>query len=119
MDASAQRLLRDRRTDETAAQRDRRTVHQLWVMEVPVRRTTVRTVQRQYEFRVSGRLSEDAQHAVSDFSEMRIESAPPETILYGLVIDQAHLRGILSFLDSLGLQIVSVHQLPGASNADS
>lgn len=69
-------------------------------------------VRRQYEFRVSGRLSERAQHAVGDFSEMRIVPAPPETILYGAVTDQAHLHGILAFLEAIGLQIVSVHQLP-------
>ena len=43
--------------------------------------------------------------------------APPETILYGSVIDQAHLHGILDFLESLGLQIVSVHQLPAEPDA--
>ena len=67
---------------------------------------------QQYEFRVRGRLSERAQHAVGDFSEMRIVPAPPETMLYGTVTDQAHLHGILAFLDNLGLQIVSVHQMP-------
>ena len=74
--------------------------------------TNVRSVQRQYEFRVSGRLSDRARDAVGDFSEMRIVPAPPETILYGAVTDQAHLHGILTFLETLGLQIVSVHQLP-------
>ncbi|HEY7595257.1 MAG TPA: hypothetical protein VH969_19055 [Actinophytocola sp.] len=69
-------------------------------------------MQRQYEFRVSGRLSDQTRHAVGDFSEMRIVPAPPETILYGAVTDQAHLHGILTFLESLGLNIVSVHQLP-------
>jgi len=67
---------------------------------------------QRYEFRVSGRLSERAQHAVGDFSEVRIVLAPPETIIYGAVTDQAHLHGILTFLENLGLQIVSVHQLP-------
>ena len=74
--------------------------------------TNVRSVQRQYEFRVSGRLSDRTRDAVGDFSEMRIVAAPPETILYGAVTDQAHLHGIMTFLESLGLQIVSVHQLP-------
>jgi hypothetical protein len=67
---------------------------------------------QRYEFRVSGRLSERAQHAVGDFSEMRIVPAPPETMLYGTVTDQAHLHGILAFLENLGLQIVSVHKMP-------
>ncbi len=74
-------------------------------------------VRQHYEFRVSGRLSDRAQHAVRDFSEMRIEPAPPETILYGAVTDRAHLHGILTFLESLGLQIVSVHMLPGPTDA--
>jgi hypothetical protein len=74
--------------------------------------TNVRSVRRQYEFRVSGRLSDRTRDAVGDFSQMRIVPAPPETILYGAVTDQAHLHGILTFLESLGLQIVSVHQLP-------
>lgn len=69
-------------------------------------------MQRQFEFRVSGLLSEHAAAAVGDFSEMRVVPAPPETMLYGAVTDQAHLHGILRFLESLGLQIVSVHQLP-------
>ena len=90
--------------------------HQLRVRDGAGRGTTVRTVQRQYEFRVSGRLSERAQHAVGDFSEMRIVPAPPETLLYGAVTDQAHLHGILVFLESLDLQIVSVHQLPPQPN---
>jgi hypothetical protein len=74
--------------------------------------TTVRAVQRQYEVRVAGRLSERARDAVGDFSDMRVVPAPPETILYGAVTDQAHLHGILAFLETLGLHIVSVHQVP-------
>ena len=72
--------------------------------------------QQRYEFRVSGHLSERAQHAVGEFSEMRVVAAPPETVLYGAVTDQAHLHGILAFLEGLGLQIVSVHQLPTEPN---
>jgi hypothetical protein len=78
--------------------------------------TSVVLVQRQYEFRVSGRLSERTVAAVGDFSDMRIVPAPPETVLYGAVTDQAHLHGILAFLESMGLQIVSVHQLPDDSD---
>jgi hypothetical protein len=85
-------------------------------MDSSRRKTTVHTVRRHYEFRVSGRLSERAQHAVGDFSEMRIVQAPQETILYGAVTDQAHLHGILAFLENLGLQIVSVHQCPTEPN---
>lgn len=77
--------------------------------------TTVASVQREYEFRVSGRLSERTKHALGDFSEMRIVAAPPETIVYGAVTDPAHLHGILTFLEGLGLNIVSVHQLPDSN----
>jgi hypothetical protein len=73
-------------------------------------------VRRQYEFRVMGRLSERAQHAVGNLGEMRVEPAPPETLLYGAVTDQAHLHGILVFLENLGLHIVSVHHLPAEPN---
>jgi len=85
-------------------------------MGVGAEQTTVSLVQRQYEFRVSGRLSARAAAAVGDFSDMRIVPAPPETVLYGAVTDQAHLHGILTFLESMGLQIVSVHQLPEATD---
>jgi hypothetical protein len=79
-------------------------------------RTTVGPVRQRYEFRVSGRLSDRAVAAVGEFSEMRVVPAQPETVLYGAVTDQAHLHGILTFLESLGLQIVSVHQLPGETD---
>ncbi|GLY68854.1 hypothetical protein [Amycolatopsis taiwanensis] len=65
-----------------------------------------------YEFRVQGRLSEQARHAVGDFSEMQIMPAPPETIIYGSVSDEARLHGILLLLEDLGLHIVSLHQIP-------
>lgn len=65
-----------------------------------------------YEFRVHGRLSDQARHAVDDFSEMQIVPAPPETIIYGCVSDEAHLHGILLLLENLGLHIVSLHQIP-------
>jgi hypothetical protein len=38
--------------------------------------------------------------------------APPETIIYGCVSDEAHLHGILLLLENLGLHIVSLHQIP-------
>lgn len=65
-----------------------------------------------YEFRVHGRLSDRARHAVDDFSEMLIMPAPPETIMYGCVSDEAQLHGILLLLENLGLRIVSLHQIP-------
>ncbi|MEU6644715.1 hypothetical protein ABZ863_19460 [Saccharomonospora sp. NPDC046836] len=65
-----------------------------------------------YEFRVHGRVSEQLRDAVGDFSGMQIVPAPPETLIYGTVADPAHLHGILVLLESFGLRIVSVHQIP-------
>jgi hypothetical protein len=67
---------------------------------------------KNYEFRVDGRLSEQAQHAVGDFSEVQVVPAPPETIIYGTVTDQCNLHGFLVLLENLGLHIVSLHQIP-------
>jgi hypothetical protein len=63
-----------------------------------------------YEFRVDGRLSEEAQAA---FPDMRIIEAPRETIIVGEVIDDSHLHGIIAQLQTLGITMVSVHPFPG------
>ena len=47
---------------------------------------------RRYEFRVDGRLSEEARTA---FVDMRITEAPPQTIIDGEVLDESHLHGII------------------------
>jgi hypothetical protein len=63
-------------------------------------------------FRVAGRLSEKAQHAVGDFGALEVTTAPPETIICCAVVDEAHLHGLLSLFRALGLGIVSMHQVP-------
>jgi hypothetical protein len=68
--------------------------------------------QSQYEFRVSGRLSDRAQHAFGDYGDLRVVPAPAETIIYAAVIDQAQLKGILDLLANLGLHLVSLHRMP-------
>ena len=62
-----------------------------------------------YEFRVAGRLSERAQNA---FVDMAVQEAPPETVISGEVLDDAHLHGVLAQIQNLGLHVVSVLQLP-------
>jgi len=52
------------------------------------------------------------QHAFGDYGEMRIVPAPPETIIYAAVIDQAQLQGILDLLANLGLHLVSLNEMP-------
>lgn len=57
-----------------------------------------------YEFRVDGRVSEQALEA---FAGMRVEEVPPGLILRGEVIDESHLHGIICQFRALGLTIVS------------
>jgi hypothetical protein len=66
---------------------------------------------RRYEFRVAGRLSERAQGA---FDDMAVHEAPPETVISGEVLDDAHLHGVLAQIQNLGLHVVSVLQVPSA-----
>lgn len=66
---------------------------------------------RRYEFRVAGRLSERAQGA---FADMAVQDAPPETVISGEVVDDAHLHGVLAQIQNLGLHVVSVLQVPSA-----
>jgi hypothetical protein len=62
-----------------------------------------------YEFRIDGRLSELDRAA---FADMRITDAPPETLIYGEVLDESHLHGILAQLQSLGITVVAMHPVP-------
>jgi len=61
-----------------------------------------------YEFRVDGRLTDQAREA---FCDMRIEEAPAGAILYGEVIDESHLLGILAQCRTLGLVVVSAQRV--------
>ena len=64
---------------------------------------------RRYEFRVDGRLTEEARSA---FVDMRITEAPLETIIDGEVLDESHLHGIIVQLQTLGITVVSVQPVP-------
>jgi hypothetical protein len=64
---------------------------------------------RRYEFRVEGKLSEEARNA---FVDMRITEAPLQTVLDGEVLDESHLQGIIAQIHSLGITVVSVHPVP-------
>ena len=65
-----------------------------------------------YEFRVSGQLTDQALDAVDEFGGLRVVKAAPETVIHCAAVDQARLHGVLSLLESLGLHIVEMHQLP-------
>ena len=63
---------------------------------------------RLYEFRVDGRLTDQAREA---FCDMRIEELPAGGRLYGEVIDDAHLLGIMAQCRTLGLVVVSANRV--------
>ena len=64
---------------------------------------------RRYQFRVDGRLSEQARDA---FADMRITEAPVQTIIDGEVLDESHLHGIIVQLLTLGITVVSANPVP-------
>jgi hypothetical protein len=67
-----------------------------------------------YEFRVSGLMSDRARDA---FSDMIVQTVPPESIIYADVADEAHLRDLLALCGALGLELVSLQQLPAAGGS--
>jgi hypothetical protein len=67
-----------------------------------------------YEFRVSGVLSDRAREA---FSDMSVQPVPPESIISAEVVDEAQLRDVLALCGALGLELISLHQLPAASGS--
>ena len=42
---------------------------------------------------------------------MVLADAPPETIIVGEVVDEAHLHGVVALLQDLGLHVVSLHEV--------
>ena len=64
-----------------------------------------------YVFRVDGRLTDQAREA---FCDMRIEETPSGATLYGDVIDESHLLGIMAQCRTLGLVVVSAHRVTTA-----
>jgi hypothetical protein len=65
-----------------------------------------------YEFRIDGQLCEQAREA---FCDMEIEERPGRATLYGEVIDESHLLGILAQFGVLGLVVVSAHPVPSGT----
>jgi hypothetical protein len=63
-----------------------------------------------YEIRIKGRLGEAM---VLAFEGLTVTTEPAETILYGPISDQAALHGLLTKIESLGLEVVELRRLPG------
>ena len=64
-----------------------------------------------YEIRIKGRLSDSLLDA---FEDLTITVQPVETVLYGPVQDQAALYRLLDRIQSLGLELVEIRQIPAS-----
>lgn len=62
-----------------------------------------------YEIRIEGHLSETLANA---FPELEHVLMSGQTILFGTVIDEAHLYGLLTRCQSLCLRVMEMRQLP-------
>lgn len=47
---------------------------------------------------------------------MAVRDAPAETIISGDVVDESHLHGVLALIQTLGLRVVSVNEVPRAED---
>ena len=63
-----------------------------------------------YEIRVAGVLPPEA---LLDYERLSASVEPVETVLYGPLLDQAALHGLLARLETFGVQIVEVRRLHG------
>ncbi|MER6671873.1 hypothetical protein [Streptomyces sp. NPDC000983] len=62
-----------------------------------------------YEIRVDGQMSETL---VKSFPELNHVVMAGQTILFGSVVDEAHLYGLVARCQSLGLRIVEMRRQP-------
>jgi hypothetical protein len=66
-----------------------------------------------YEIRIKGRLSDSL---LAAFEGLTTTVQPVETVLYGPVQDQAALNRLLDRIQSLGLELVEIRQLPASAD---
>ncbi|MFF7971584.1 hypothetical protein [Streptomyces sp. NPDC007905] len=62
-----------------------------------------------YEIRVDGLMSETLTKAFPELDHVMMSG---QTVLFGPVVDEAHLYGLLIRCQSLGLRVVEMRQLP-------
>jgi hypothetical protein len=67
-------------------------------------------VERCYEIHVRGEIPSEA---LAEFEGLTTFVEPAETVLSGVVEDQAALQGILARIQALGLELVEVRRLSG------
>ena len=62
-----------------------------------------------YEFRVLGRLDADT---LAELSDLDVREQGDETVLTGVVVDQAALHGVIARLEAIGVHLVEVRLRP-------
>jgi hypothetical protein len=67
-----------------------------------------RVPEQQYEFRVLGRLSEKTRQV---FANMELTEVPAETIISTTVTDDSEIHTVLTLIQSLGLNVISVQRV--------
>jgi hypothetical protein len=67
-----------------------------------------------YEIHIKGRLSDSV---LAAFEGLTATVQPVETVLRGPVQDQSSLHGLLDRIQSLGLELVEIRQLPAAADS--
>ncbi|MET7622181.1 hypothetical protein [Streptomyces sp. NPDC005408] len=63
-----------------------------------------------YEFRIAGVVSVAL---AESFPELDRVPTPEQTLFFGTLTDEAHLYGLLSRFQALGLRVLEMRQLPG------
>jgi hypothetical protein len=64
---------------------------------------------QEYEFWIRGHLGQTTRHA---FPDLRARVHGADTVLHGVVADQAALHGVLAEIEALGLELLEVRRLP-------
>jgi hypothetical protein len=62
-----------------------------------------------YEIRVEGHLTETLAKVFPELDHVVMSG---QTVLFGPVVDEAHLYGLLARFQSLGLRVMEMRQLP-------
>ena len=68
--------------------------------------------QQNYEIRVHGRLGGTFRTA---FPGLRARTQGNDTVLSGSLVDRAALYGVLAVIETLGLELVELRQVPAAA----
>jgi hypothetical protein len=75
---------------------------------------SARPVTLSYEIRIKGKLGDPL---LASFGDLHASVRPAETVLRGVIPDHAALHGILDRIQSLGLELIEIRQVPDPTGA--